>query len=184
MGIFSNPTPSVRSRKTKTEVSDIEEPPVTKPTSRVNTAVLQYMDSIRSRQKPLDPQGDQFKRVPLFSFFLRCTVRFAVDKFHELVSPSEISLFDEPGSAVWDDHLLLNCTLQLPTFRIVLHKNALNLDENSSPAGSSVQMDLSESSFSDIGLSSDEQGISSEYNWQSDFSSYDLGGLYNSIHSF
>ncbi|VDP04604.1 unnamed protein product [Heligmosomoides polygyrus] len=122
----SNPTPSVRSRKTKTEVSDIEEPPVTKPTSRVNTAVLQYMDSIRSRQKPLDPQ--------------------------------EISLFDEPGSAVWDDHLLLNY-------------------ENSSPAGSSVQMDLSESSFSDIGLSSDEQGISSEYNWQSDFSSYDLGAL-------
>ncbi|KAK5980027.1 PES-1 protein [Trichostrongylus colubriformis] len=106
--------------KSLTEVM-VERPP--KPTSRVNTAVLQYMDSIRNQQKPIAPQ--------------------------------DISLFDEAGSAVWDDHVLLNY-------------------ENNSPAGSSVQMDLSESSLSDVGLSSDEQGVSSDYTWQRDYSFYDL----------
>ncbi|KAK6062172.1 hypothetical protein COOONC_00161 [Cooperia oncophora] len=77
---------------------------------------------------------------------------------HKPIAPQDISLFDEGASTVWEDHVLLNY-------------------ENNSPASSSVQMDLSESSFSDVGFSSDEQGMSSEYTWQSDFSGYDLEGL-------
>ncbi|XGW33342.1 hypothetical protein V3C99_017634 [Haemonchus contortus] len=118
----SVPTKKVR---TKCPTETTVECPV-KPASRINTAVLQYMDSIRKQQKP--------------------------------VAPQDISLFDEAGSAVWDDQVLLNY-------------------ENNSPTGSSVQMDLSESSFSEVGFSSDDQGISSEYTWQSDFSSYDLEAL-------
>ncbi|ETN87234.1 fork head domain protein [Necator americanus] len=93
------------SKKNKSRFLEVEEN-ASKPTSRVNSAVLQYMDSLRNRQKPIAPH-----------------------------------------------------------------------DENNSPAGSSVQMDFSESSFSDVGFSSDDQGLSSDYNWQNDFNTYDLDGL-------
>ncbi|KAL6723185.1 hypothetical protein Aduo_018215 [Ancylostoma duodenale] len=118
-------TSCVSSKKTKPKSGEAEEN-TPKATSRVNSAVLQYMDSLRSRQKP--------------------------------IAPHDISLFEESSPAVFDDQVLVNY-------------------ENDSPAGSSVQMDLSESSFSDVGFSSDDQGLTSDYNWRSDFGSYDLDGL-------
>ncbi|KAE9415632.1 hypothetical protein Angca_007751 [Angiostrongylus cantonensis] len=118
-------TSNLSIKKTKSKANDVEDG-TTKPTSRVNSAVLQYMDSIRNRHKPIAPQ--------------------------------DISLFDEPFSLAWDDHLLLNY-------------------ENNSPAGSSVQLDLSDCSVTDVGSSSSDQGVTSEYNWQGELTSYDLEGL-------
>ncbi|VDM61409.1 unnamed protein product [Angiostrongylus costaricensis] len=98
-------TSNFSNKKTKLKANDVEDG-TTKPTSRVNSAVLQYMDSIRNRHKPIAPQ-----------------------------------------------------------------------DENSSPVGSSVQLDLFDCSVADVGSSSNDQGITSEYNWQGELSSYDLEGF-------
>ncbi|VDL69490.1 unnamed protein product [Nippostrongylus brasiliensis] len=118
-------TSNIPTRKGRSKSTETEENSMSKPSSRVNSAVLQYMDSIRNRQMSLPPQN--------------------------------ISLFDEPASAMWDDQVFLNC-------------------DSNSPTGSSVQMDLSEPSLSDIGFSSDDQCLSSDHNWQSDFASYEIDG--------
>ncbi|VDM74788.1 unnamed protein product [Strongylus vulgaris] len=113
------------SKKTKAKIGEGEES-LCKSSSRVNSAVLHYMDSLRSQR--------------------RC------------IAPHDISLIEECGPTVFDDQVLTT------------------YDGNSS-AGSSVQMDHSESSFTDVGFSSDDQGLQCDYSWHSDLSSYDLDGM-------
>ncbi|VDK45951.1 unnamed protein product [Cylicostephanus goldi] len=111
-----------------------------KSTSRVNTAVLHYMDSLRSQRRA--------------------------------IAPHDISLLDD-SEAVFDDQVLTNCEYMAGEFL----KEILDvIDEGNSSSGSSVQMDRSESSYTDVGLSSDE-GLQSDYSWHSDMGHYDLDGM-------